>query len=178
MVKLPATAESFTGWIAHAEVRQRRRGKPGWRRERIGEHGGRGGEGGGEGSSEAVREAAMSSPITPLDQPWNGVLGGLAVSAQYRRRNPVHQRDGAKHPRPDPVLHPGGAPPEVGNPDRGRAGPRCAGQPEPGQQAVSSLSVAGEPSLAGVCLRRVRGARGGIRLRRSRSRAPYRRGKR
>ena len=25
----------------------------------------------------------MSSPITPLGQSWNGVLGGLAVSMQY-----------------------------------------------------------------------------------------------
>ena len=59
------------------------------------ESGGEGGEdngehgSGGEGSSESsdgsseTNEAAMSSPITPLGQPWQGVLGGLAVSMQY-----------------------------------------------------------------------------------------------
>ena len=41
-------------------------------------------QGGGEGAgNEAAMEAAMSSPITPLDQPWNGLLGGLAVAARY-----------------------------------------------------------------------------------------------
>ena len=86
LVKLPATPETFTGWIAHAEVggggEASQAGGEG-----SGEHGGSGGEsageGGIEGSNEAAQEAAMSSPITPLDQPWNGVLGGLAVSAQY-----------------------------------------------------------------------------------------------
>ena len=44
-----------------------------------------GGEGSGAGSEDGreSREAAMSSPITPLGQSWNGVLDGLAVSAQY-----------------------------------------------------------------------------------------------
>ena len=48
------------------------------------EHGS-GGDGRSEGSysSEETSEAAMSSPITPLGQSWNGVLGGLAVSMQY-----------------------------------------------------------------------------------------------
>ena len=41
-------------------------------------------QGSGEGAgNEAAMEAAMSSPINPLDQPWNGVLGGLAVAARY-----------------------------------------------------------------------------------------------
>ena len=37
-------------------------------------------ESGGAGSEAAI-EAAMSSPIIPLDQTWNGVLDRLAVSA-------------------------------------------------------------------------------------------------
>ena len=46
-----------------------------------GEHGGSGGEGGAE-----SREAAMSSPTIPLAQSWNGVLGGLAISASTTRQ--------------------------------------------------------------------------------------------
>ncbi len=33
--------------------------------------------------TEAAVEAAMSSPITPFDQLWNGLLGGLAVAARF-----------------------------------------------------------------------------------------------
>ena len=52
--------------------------------EGSGEHGS-GGDGSGEGAdgSGEGSEAAMSSPITPLGQSWNGILGGLAVSMQY-----------------------------------------------------------------------------------------------
>ena len=52
--------------------------------ESNGEHGskGEGGSTGSDGGGEAG-EAAMSSPIIPLAQSWNGVLGGLAVSMQY-----------------------------------------------------------------------------------------------
>ena len=46
--------------------------------EGSGEHGSGGDGGGGE-----ISEAAMSSPSTPLEQSWSGVLGGLAVSMQY-----------------------------------------------------------------------------------------------
>ena len=53
-------------------------GEHGGGREGSGEHGS-GGEGGGRESSEAD----MSSPIIPLGQSWNGLLGGLAVSMQY-----------------------------------------------------------------------------------------------
>ena len=80
-VNLPSTAASFTGWIAHAEVGSGAEG---------GQAGGEGGEGGvgesgpdgpegaesGGAGNEAAMEAAMSSPIIPLDQTWNGVLGG------------------------------------------------------------------------------------------------------
>ena len=52
--------------------------------EGNGEHG-TGGDGNGTGSDGGaeINEAAMSSPITPLGQSWDGVLGGLAVSMQY-----------------------------------------------------------------------------------------------
>ena len=82
-----------------------------------GEHGS-GSEGGGESS-----EAAMSSPITPLEQGWSGVLGGLAVSMQYDRSNPVRPWNGAEHARKHPLLRTGRTSPEVGNEDRGRAWP-------------------------------------------------------
>ena len=145
MVKLPATAESFNGWIAHAEV-----GSGG---EGIGEHAGSGGESageGGEGGSEAAREAAMSSPITPLDQPWNGVLGGVAVSARYdaatQSVNATVQNTLSQTQcfvQVEPHL-------KSGTQTVGELGPDVLGNLNPGQQAVSSLSVAGEPSLAGV----------------------------
>ena len=51
-------------------------------REEGGEGSGEHGEGGDRDSGESG-EAAMSSPITPLGQSWNGVLGGLAVSMQH-----------------------------------------------------------------------------------------------
>ena len=81
-VNLPSTPESFTGWVAHAEVGSGAEGSPSGGAESAGGEGhGPGGEGGA--GNEAAMEAAMSSPITPLDQPWTGVLGGLAVSARY-----------------------------------------------------------------------------------------------
>ena len=109
MIELPSTQASFTGWVAHAEVGGREAGGEHGTAvaggEGAGEHGGRGSEGteggyegageggnegiggeghgpGGEGGDEAG-EAAMSSPITPLNQTWNGVLGGMEISARY-----------------------------------------------------------------------------------------------
>ena len=93
-VNLPSTQASFTGWIAHAEVGSgaeaggehasgsgSESGSESGN-EGSGESGSEGGESGPDGpegpesGSEAAREAAMSSPITPLDQTWDGVLGG------------------------------------------------------------------------------------------------------
>ena len=132
LVKLPATPESFTGWIAHAEV-------------------GGGGESSGENvNNEAAQEASMSSPITPLDQPWNGVLGGLAVSARYDAatqsvsatvQNTLSQTQ--CYVQVEPHL-------KSGTQTVGELGPDALGDLNPGQQAVSTLSVAGEPGLAGV----------------------------
>lgn len=44
----------------------------------VSEQEGDGSEGGGE-----AEEAAMSSPIVPLGESWDGALDGLAVSMQY-----------------------------------------------------------------------------------------------
>ena len=128
LVKLPAMPESFTGWIAHAEIGSGAEGSQAGS-EGIAEHGGSGGESAGEGSNS---EAAMSSPVIPLDQPWNGVLGGLAVSARYDAATQSVSAT-VQNTLPQTQCYvPGGTPPEVGNPDRECAGPRCAGRPELG----------------------------------------------
>lgn len=118
-----------------------------------GEHHGPGGEGGGEGgaaSAEAAREAAMSSPITPLDQPWTGMLGGIAVDARYdaatqtirtTARNTLGQTQ--CYVQVEPHL-------KSGTRTVGELGPGQLGDLPPGQQATSSLAVASEPTLAGV----------------------------
>ena len=148
-ITLPSTQASFTGWIAHAEV-----GSGGG--ESSGGEGG-GGEGGAEGpegtesgGSEAANEAAMSSPIIPLGQSWNGVLGGLAVSAQYDGvsktvhstvRNTTQQK--LCYVQAEPHL-------KSGTTTVGELGPDKLGDLNPGQEATTSLSVASEPKLAGV----------------------------
>ncbi len=146
-VNLPSTAASFTGWIAHAEV-----GSGGEVSQSGGESGPDGPEGqesGGAGS-EAAREAAMSSPIIPLDQTWNGVLGGLTVSAWYEATTQtVHstvQNSLAQtqcYVQAEPHL-------KSGNNTVGELGPDRLGDLNPGQQATSSVSVSSEPNLAGV----------------------------
>ncbi len=155
-ISLPATQASFTGWIAHAEV-----GSGGEGSESGGEHGsesgseGGGGEsgsegGGGESGGAESGEAAMSSPITPLGQPWNGVLGGLAVSARYDAatqsihttiQNTLSQT--LCYVQAEPHL-------KSGTQTVGELGPDELGDLAPGQEATSSLSVASEPGLAGI----------------------------
>jgi len=151
-VNLPSTPEPFTGWIAHAEV-----GSGGESGQSGSESGGsesgpdgpEGPESGGAGS-EAAREAAMSSPITSLDQTWNGVLGGLAVSAWYDAttqtvhstvQNTLSQTQ--CYVQSEPHL-------KSGNNTVGELGPDQLGDLNPGQQATSSISVSSEPNLAGV----------------------------
>ena len=113
-------------------------------REGSGEQGS-GGDGGGESS-----EAAMSSPITPLGQSWNGVLGGLAVSMQYDAatrtvhgtvRNTLSQK--LCYVQAEPHL-------KSGTNTVGELGPEKLGILNPGQETTSSLTVASEPKLAGV----------------------------
>ena len=147
-VNLPSTQAWFTGWIAHAEV--------GSGAEAGGEHASGSGESGPDGpegpesGSEAAREAAMSSPITPLDQAWNGVLGGLAISAQYdaatQSVNATVQNTTSQtlcYVQSEPHL-------KSGTQTVGELGPQKLGDLNPGQTVTSSLSVIDEPSLAGV----------------------------
>ena len=126
------------------------------------ESGGEGGEdngehgSGGEGSSESsdgsseTNEAAMSSPITPLGQPWQGVLGGLAVSMQYDAatrsvhgtvQNTLSQK--LCYVQAEPHL-------KSGTRTIGELGPDQLGHLDPGQEARTNLTVASEPELAGV----------------------------
>ena len=124
--------------------------------EEDGEHGpdGEGSEEGehgpgGEGNGES-REAAMSSPIIPLGQSWSGALGGLAVSMQYDAatrtvhgtvRNTLSRK--LCYVQAEPHL-------KSGTRTVGELGPEKLGHLDPGQEATSSLAVAGEPELAGV----------------------------
>ena len=141
-VNLPSTPASFTGWIAHAEVGSGGGESAGGE---SGPDGPEGPESGGAGS-----EAAMSSPITPLDQTWNGVLGGLAVSAWYDAttqtvhstvQNTLSQTQ--CYVQSEPHL-------KSGNNTVGELGPDQLGDLNPGQQATSSISVSSESNLAGV----------------------------
>ena len=104
-----------------------------------------GGDAGGESG-----EAAMSSPVTPLGQSWNGVLGGLAVTMRYDAttltvhgtvRNTLPQR--LCHVQAEPHL-------KSGTRTVGELGPEKLGHLNPGQEATTSLSVASEPKLTGV----------------------------
>ena len=116
-----------------------------------GEHdpGGDGSSTGSDGSGESG-EAAMSSPIIPLGQSWAGVLGGLAVSMQYDAatrtvhgtvRNTLSQK--LCYVQAEPHL-------KSGTKTVGELGPEKLGHLNPGQEATSSLTVAGEPELAAV----------------------------
>ena len=119
--------------------------------EGSGEHGS-GGDGssiGSDGGGESS-EAAMSSPITPLERSWSGVLGGLAVAMQYDAatqtvhgtvRNTLQQK--LCYVQAEPHL-------KSGTKTVGELGPEKLGHLNPGQEATTSLTVAGEPKLAGV----------------------------
>ncbi|MDE2824414.1 MAG: hypothetical protein OXK79_13010, partial [Chloroflexota bacterium] len=176
-ITLPSTQASFTGWVAHAEVGGGKggsgeaageHGSASGGSEGGGEHGSRGGEGGGEhgsggeggregrgegggeGGSGEINEAAMSSPIIPLDQTWNGVIGGLAISARYDAatkivHSTVQNTTSQKlcYVQAEPHL-------KSGTRTVGELGPDKLGDLNPGQQATTSLTIAGEPNLAGV----------------------------
>ena len=94
---------------------------------------------GSEATSEASREAAMSSPITP----WDGVLGGLAVSARYDAatmtvhgtvRNTTQQR--LCYVQAEPHL-------KMETKTVGELGPDKLEDLDPGQQAATSLVATG-----------------------------------
>ena len=144
-INLPSTPESFTGWTPHAEVGSGEGGG-----ESAGGESGPDGPEGPEIGSEAAREAAMSSPITPLDQTWNGVLGGLAVSARYdAATQSVHttvqniSQQNLCYVQAEPHL-------KSGAQTVGELGPGKTGDLNPGQEATSVLAVSAEPELAGV----------------------------
>ena len=149
-VKLPSTQASFAGWIAHAEVGSGAEGgQAAGEGGESGPDGPEGAESGGAGG-EAAREAAMSSPITPLDQTWNGNLGGLAISAWYdsatQTVNSTVENATSQtlcYVQAEPHL-------KSGTQTVGELGPDVLGDLAPGQQATSSVSVSSEPSLAGV----------------------------
>ena len=116
--------------------------------ESNGEHGskGEGGSTGSDGGGEAG-EAAMSSPIIPLAQSWNGVLGGLAVTVQYDAatqsihgtvRNTLSEK--LCYVQAEPHL-------KSGTKTVGELGPEKLGHLNPGQEATTSLSVASERNL-------------------------------
>ena len=115
------------------------------------EGGDSGGERGGrrEGSGEG-REAAKSSPIISLGESWNGGLVGLAVSMRYDAatrtvygtvRNTLSEK--LCYVQAEPHL-------KSGTKTVGELGPEKLGNLNSGQETTSSLSVAGEPKLAGV----------------------------
>ena len=112
---------------------------------------GAGGEGhgpGGEGGSESS-EAAMSSPVIPLGQSWEGNLGGLAVSARFDEATgtvytSVQNATSEKlcYVQSEPHM-------KLGAQTVGELGPDKLGDLNPGQQATSVLVVADEPGMAG-----------------------------
>ena len=173
-VNLPSTQASFTGWVPHAEVGSGEGG--GEHGEGGGEHGasgaaesgaegggseGAGGEGhgsGGEGGSESasgeagveLNEAAMSSPVVPLDQAWDGTLGPLSVSAWYdqatQTAHTTVQNISSQtqcYVQAEPHL-------KSGTTTVGELGPDKLGDLAPGEQATSSVALATEPALANV----------------------------
>ncbi len=137
-VDLPSTTASFASWIAHAEVGSGAEGSQS------------GGEGAETGGSTEINEAAMSSPTVPLDQTWQGNLGGLAVDANYDAATQsvvsTVQNTTANqlcYVQAEPHL-------KSGTQTVGELGPDVLGHLNPGQTAISSVSVSSEPSLAGV----------------------------
>ena len=156
-VDLPSTAGSFATWIAHAEVGSGAEtgpsgGETGAEGSGSEGPGGEGPETGGssEAATEAANEAAMSSPITPLDQAWTGNLGGLDVTARYDAATQSVQATVRNtlsstqcYVQSEPHLKSESA-------TVGELGPEMLGDLNPGQQATSSISVSSEPGLAGV----------------------------
>ena len=161
-INLPATPQAFTGWLPHVEVGSAEAGESGGESGAESSGEGSGGEGSGGGESgpdgpegaetagEAAREAAMSSPVTPLGQTWEGNLSGLAVFARYDAatqsvestvRNTLSQV--VCYVQAEPHL-------KSGTQTVGELGPDALGHLSPGQTAVSSVSIASEPNLAGV----------------------------
>ena len=102
-------------------------------------------QGGGE-----AGEAAMSSPIIPLGQTWNGVLGGLAVDARYDAATRSVQST-VQNTLPQVLCYVQAEPHlKSGTTTVGELGPDVMGHLSPSQAATTSVSVDSEPGLAGV----------------------------
>jgi len=174
-VNLPSTQASFSGWVPHAEVGSGEAGGEhgtggegsgsesgaegaegsggeGGAEGAGGEGHGAGGEGGNEagGSGVELNEAAMSSPVIPLSQTWDGTLGPLAVSAWYdQATQTVHSTvtntstQTQCYVQAEPHL-------KSGTTTVGELGPDKLGDLAPGQTVTSSVALATEPALAGV----------------------------
>ncbi len=156
-VNLPSTQAPFNGWVPHAEVGSGEGGGSGGESGSEGGSEGAGGEGhgpGGEGGSEGggveLNEAAMSSPVVPLDQAWDGTLGPLAVSAWHdQATQTVHSTVTNTssvtqcYVQAEPHLKSGAT-------TVGELGPDKLGDLAPGRQATSSVALATEPALADV----------------------------
>ena len=116
-----------------------------------GEHssGGEESDTGSDGSEES-REAAMSSPVTPLGQSWNGVLGGLYISAEYDApTRSVHAT--VRNTLPEMLCYVQAEPHlKSGMRTVGELGPGKLGHLKPGQEVTSILTVADEPELEGI----------------------------
>ena len=85
-----------------------------------------------------------------MDQTWNGVLGGLAISAWY---DPATQtvNSTVENTTPQTLCYVQAEPHlKSGTQTVGELGPDVLGDLAPGQQAATSVSVSSEPSLAGV----------------------------
>ena len=100
----------------------------------------------GEGGGRELHEAAMSSPITPLGQSWDGIIGDLAVSMQYdgttRSITGTVENISTQtlcYVQAEPHLKSGGQ-------TVAELGPEILGDLKPGQEVNSSLSLDNEPS--------------------------------
>ena len=153
-VALPATPEPFTGWIPHAEIGSGEgggaEGGGAEGRESGGEGSGEGPEGSPEDGGAELGEAAMSSPIVPLSQTWEGNLGGLAIFARYDAATQTmystveNTTSGVLcYVQAEPHL-------KSGTRTVGELGPDVLGHLSPGQVAASAVAVSSEPALAGV----------------------------
>ena len=155
-VRLVASGEEFTKWSAHpetsrcnGETQEGHEGEGSEGGEGSGEHGSGSSEGRGSEGAESS-EAAMSSPIIPLGQSWNGILGGLSISARYdattksvytTAKNTLSEK--LCFVQAEPHL-------KLGRRTVGELGPDKMGDLNSGGQATSKLSVANEPELANV----------------------------
>lgn len=108
------------------------------------------GEGGHDEGGKEENEAAMSSPIIPLNQKWEGVIGGIAVSAEYNARTKtvttMAKNIASKtfcFVQTEPHLKYKGR-------TVGELGPGKLGDLKPGKSATSRLKVANEPELKNV----------------------------